>query len=229
MMEQLRLELRQAAEPKLREFNRRIISDTRYPILGVRTPTVRALAKKAAGDWRSLLEAEPECYEEVQAVGLALAYAREPFSEKTEGLRRLLPRLDSWGLTDTIVPTLKPRAGELEQVWQFAMECLDSQLEYTVRFGIVLMLDYFLTEDYMPRVAQAITAIRDPRYYVNMARAWLLAEMATKDLDRVLRLLESGTLDLFTHNMTIRKLRESLRFTRELKDGLLPLKRKEEQ
>ena len=228
-MDQLRLALRQAAEPKLRGFNERIICDTNYPILGVRTPTVRALAKGAAKDWRTLLEVEAASYEEVQVIGLALAYAREPFSQKEEGLRRLLPRLDSWGLTDTIAPTLKPRSGELDRVWRFALECLDSQREYTVRFGILLMLDYFLTEAYIPKVAERIAGIRDPRYYVNMARAWLLAELATKDLDRVLDLLKSGVLDLFTHNMTIRKMRESLRFTKEQKDALLPLKRKEVQ
>lgn len=223
-------QLEAASEEKLRAFNQRIVSDTRYPILGVRTPAVRALAKKLAKNWRELLmEAQFQSYEETLAVGLAIAYAKDPLPDKLDGLRTLLPKLDSWGMTDTIAPTLKPKEKDLGLVWEFAGECLTSEREYTVRFGIILMLDDFLTPEFLPKVQERILGIRDERYYVNMARAWLLAEMGTKDFGRVYRLLESGSLDLFTHNMTIRKMRESYRITKEQKEAVLPLKRKEEK
>lgn len=43
------------------------------------------------------------------------------------------------------------------------------------------------------------------------------------------QLLRNGQLDLFTHNMTIRKIRESYRISAEQKTAAAALKRKEEK
>ena len=230
MREKILCSLCDAAEERTRAFNQRIISDTGYPILGVKMPVMRRLAKKAAPQWRELLsQARFESYEETVTVGLALAYGKQPLGDKLDALRQLLPRLDSWGMTDTIVPTLKVRPEDLGTAWDFAGECLDSDLEYTVRFGIIMMLDYFLIAQYIPQVVERIVEIRDRRYYVQMAAAWLLAELGTQDFERVMQALRDGTLDVFTHNMTIRKMRESYRITPEQKQAAAALNRKEEK
>lgn len=114
-------------------------------------------------------------------------------------------------------------------MWDFALECLETDGEFSRRFGIVLMLRYFLIEPYISLVVQRVTALRDTRYYVRMACAWLLAELAVSQPQRVLDILESHNLDIFTHNMTIRKMRESYRVTEEYKAAALPLRRKENQ
>ena len=60
-----------------------------------------------------------------------------------------------------------------------------------------------------------------------MAAAWLLAEMGVHDCGRVMDILRSGVLDEFTHNMTIRKMRESYRISQDMKTAAAALKRKE--
>ncbi|MBP3305957.1 MAG: DNA alkylation repair protein [Oscillospiraceae bacterium] len=226
---ELRRELEKLAEPSLEPFQKRIVSDTRYPMLCVRVPNMRSLAKKAAReDWRWLVsQCEYTYYEEVLTAGLAAAYAGATLADRLSVLwEYLIPKLDSWAMTDTIVPTLKIKESERPLAWEFACRCIDAEPEYTRRFGIVMLMDYFLTEEFIPLVEEKISSIVDERYYVRMAAAWLLAEMGVSDFERVRRLLESGTLDLFTQNITIRKLRESYRITPEQKAAAAAFRRK---
>lgn len=217
------------ADPSLEAYQKKIVSDTAYPMRCIRVPVLRKLARELAkDDWRDLLrEAHWEIYEEVLVLGLAVAYAKVPFREKLVPLRGLLPHLDSWAMTDSIVPTLKPRKEELPAVWAFAMECLESEMEYTRRFGVVLLLDDFLTPEHMERVTACLVSITDGRYYVRMAVAWCLAEMAVSDPDRVEDILERRVLDPFVHDMTIRKMRESYRIAPERKAAAAALRRKD--
>lgn len=231
MREELVAQIMEMTEPELAVFQKRVISDTAYPILGVRVPKLRKLAKSAArDDWRKLLrEAQYESFEEILLVGLTVGYARGSLCDRLDAIRVLLPRMDSWGLTDSIAATLKIQPSERDEAWRFAMECLVDPMEYTVRFGILVLLDYFLTSETIPDVANQLTKIVDTRYYVRMAVAWCFAEMAVHDMERVFNVLKSGTLDCFTHNMTIRKMRESHRITHEQKAVALSLKRKEDK
>lgn len=219
------------SDPTVAPYQNKIVSDTGYPMRCIRMPVLRKLAQTAArGDWRGLLaDARFETYEEVMVIGLAVAYAKVPLADKLEALRLLIPRLDSWALTDCIVPTLKIKENDKELAWELAMECLADEKEYTIRFGIILLLDYFLTPDTIPQTADCLTSIRDGRYYVRMAVSWCLAEMAVHDFDRVKRMLENGILDTLTHNMTIRKMRESYRITADQKTAVTALRRKEKK
>lgn len=222
--------LRELAEPEFAAYQRKIVSDSRYPMLYIRVPKLRKLARELAkSDWRSVMaHAQFETYEETLTLGLMLAYARAPFAEKQAYLWDLLPKLDSWAMTDTIAPTLKPAQRELPLVWAFAVACTHHEAEYTRRFGLILMLDYFLTPQWIPAVEQVVLELQDERYYVGMALSWLLAEMAVHDYSRVVALLRARRLEPFVHNMTIRKIRESYRFSQEQKAEVMLLKRKGE-
>lgn len=178
--DRLREHLNALVDTTVLPYQNAVITDTHYPILGIRMGPLRALARQIAReDWQSLLRPVSfETYEQALVTGLAVAYAPVPFWQKAQALRTLLPHLDSWAMTDSIVPTLKPRREELEQVRRFALACLAAPEEYTVRFGVILLLDYFLTPGETDWTARQLTAIRDERYYVRMAVAWCLAEMA---------------------------------------------------
>ena len=209
---------------------KKVISDTKYPMLCVRMEPVRRVAKQAAkGDWLSLTEGPFVYYEEVLCAGLAVAYAKAPLRERLEGLRRLLPYMDSWGMTDSIVTTLRFSDAERPLLWEFALECLAGAGEYTVRFGVVLMLRFFMTEAEIPEVARRLLSLRDRRYYVQMAVAWCFAEMAVTDFEIVEKVLQAGELSLFIHNKTIQKMRESYRISAEKKEAALRLRRKKHE
>lgn len=226
---QLRKCLEAMTDSTVLPYQNAVITDTRYPMLGIRVGKLRQLARQIAReDWQSLTQpCSFETYEQVLVTGLIIAYARVPFDRKTNALRTILPCLDSWAMTDTIVPTLKPRKQELEQVRAFALECLAGQEEYTVRFGVIMLMDYFLTQEETAWTAEQLTAIRDERYYVRMAVAWCLAEMAVHDPQRVLQILREGKLDTFTHRKTIQKMQESLRISPQLQQEAKLLKERQ--
>ena len=222
--------LRSAADPAYAAYQKKIICDTDYPMLFVRMPDLRKIVKAAKDDWKVLAEACLfSCYEEVMAVCLAVAGAKAPLPERLSVLRPLLDRMDSWGLTDSIVPTLGVRPDERPAAWEFAQGCIRSDLEYVRRFGIVMLLHYFLIPGYVEDVVEAIVSVCDSRYYVRMACAWTLAEMAVNDPRRVMGVLAEGKLDRFVHNMTIRKIRESLRISKDVKAEAAAYIRKEEK
>lgn len=224
----IRISLSYAAEPNYADFQRKIVSDTAYPIAGVRMPALRKLAKQIAlGNWHpALLTSHFESYEEVMLCGLVIAYAPVCLEQKLQLLRRYLPFVDSWALTDSIAPTLRIAREERGMLWSFAEACIADAHEYTVRFGIVLMLHFFLSEENIPQVVRLLTAIRDKRYYVQMAVAWCLAEAAVHNFPIVEDILRRNCLDSFTHRKTIQKMRESYRITKEQKEILALLRRK---
>lgn len=220
--------LRAMAEEGYAAFQQKLVPDTSYPILGVRLPQLRRLARqKAREDWKAALAEPFAYYEQVLLAGLTIAYARAPLEEKLEAIWALLPRLDSWAFTDSIAPTLKVREEELPRLWAFAQCCLESPAAYTRRFGLILLLDDFLVPAYWDRAAEAVMALRDDRYYVQMAAAWLTAELAAQQFDLAAAMLRSGRLDAFTHNKAIQKMRESYRISPEQKAYVHTLKRKE--
>ncbi len=226
---EVRLWLENQGEARILKYENAVITDTRLPIRGIRMPVMRQTARELSrGPWQQLLQqAQWDSFEEVLLLGLTAAYAKLPFEQKIPYIRQLLPHLDSWAHTDSIAPTLKPLSGELESVWNFAVECLESEEEYTVRFGILLFLDYFIDTGRLPQVLELLTDLHDERYYVRMAQAWCLAEIAVKHPQPVLDALKSGKLDCFTHNKTIQKMRESYRILPEYKEAAAALKRKE--
>ncbi len=215
--------------PEIKKYENTVITDTRLPIRGIRMKDLRQMAKKLSGDdWRRFFsQAQWDSFEEVLLLGLTVAYAREDFAAKLPYLQQLLPHLDSWAHTDSIVPTLKLRPSDRQAAWEFAIACLGSARQYSVRFGIIMLMDYFLTEDRLPHTLTLLVNITDERYYVQMAVAWCLAEIAVTHFQAVESVLESGVLDSFTHNKTIQKMRESYRISAEQKERALALKRKD--
>lgn len=219
--------LLERCRPSMASYLKKVVSDTHYPMLCVPVPQVRSIAKSAAKeDYADLLTGPFGSFEQLLCTGLTVAYAKAPLAQRLGGLRQLLPYLDSWALTDCIFPTLRFSEGERPLLWDFAMECLESEGEYTVRSGVVLLLRFFLTEQDVPRVHQRLVRLHDSRYYVQMAVAWCFAEMAVTDFTIVEKALESGELELFIHNKTIQKIRESYRIPAEKKEAALRLRRK---
>lgn len=208
--------LKALAEPEYAAFASRLCS-TRYPMLGVRLPKLRAMAKELCrSDWRAYLRAPTgETFEEVMLRGMVLAGAPCPLEEKLENTEAYLPLPDCWSLTDSVVPTYRFRKGELETVRRFFAPYLQASGTFEVRFALIVLLDYFLCPEYEQWVADMVLKVDSNEYYVNMARAWILATLAVRRPDLTFRILEEGRLDPFTHRKTISKLCDSYRISAE--------------
>lgn len=110
-------------------------------------------------------------------------------------------------------------------MYEFVLPYLKSQNEYEVRFAVVILMQYFVTDEYINDVLKIYDDIRHNGYYVKMAVAWGISICYVKYRDITLEYLASCNLDDFTYNKSVQKMIESFRVSREDKEMLRSMKR----
>lgn len=228
-IEIIREKLKEISEPEYAKFNKKLCPDTKKQVLGIRIPKLRVLAKEILKeeDWRNFIEnADINCFEETILKGLVIAYSKIDLKEKLILVKEFIPNMDSWAITDTFCPTLKINPKDLEEVWRFILPYTKSDKEFEARFSIIMMLDYYITEEYVDKVIKAIDEIENNAYYVQMAKAWVIAEIGIKFNEKAMKYLEGeNKLDKFTYNKALQKMIESYRISDETKILLRSMKR----
>ena len=101
---------------------------------------------------------------------------------------------------------------------------IKSKDTYTLRFGIGMLMQHFLDEDFKPEYLEWVSNIKSEEYYVNMMIAWFFATALAKQYEIAIPYIENKKLDTWCHNKTIQKSIESFRITSEQKDYLRSLK-----
>ncbi len=229
-IEDIRRKLEDLSEPEYAEFNKKLCPDTSKRIFGIRIPALRNLAKEIVKEdnWKEVIEqADIKCFEETLLKGLVIGYAKIDIDEKLELMKKFIPNMDSWAITDTFCPTLKIKDKDLEKVWNFILPYAKSSKEFEARFCVIMMLDYYITEEYIDKVITTIDKIENNAYYVQMAKAWVIAEIGIKFNDKAMKYLEGANkLDKFTYNKSLQKMIESYRISDEQKTILRKMKRK---
>ena len=208
-------------------FNQRIVN-TKMPVIGVRVPDLRRLARElapdmSAADISKLLTAKNESFDYVLLCGLLITHARLDDRVAIDLAKQYLPHVDSWAHIDTFVEKKRRFAGDIW--WDFALECLQSEAEFTVRYGVISLMTNFLDEAHIDQVFAALRDIKHDGYYVKMALAWLYATAAVHFFELTLAELENGHTDAWTRNKAYQKMRESRRFTPEQQAVILKKKK----
>ena len=227
-MEKIRDKLLELQDEKYREFNKKLCPDTNLEILGIRIPILRNLAKELVKeDYRPYLDnIENTYFEEVLLEGFIIGYSKVNIDEKLELIKHFVPKIDSWEISDTFCPTLKIKEKDKEKVWKFILPYLKSDKEFEVRFAVIMMLDYYIVEEYVDKVIIELDKIENNGYYAKMAVAWTLAEIGIKYNEKAMQYLKGkNNLDEFTYNKTLQKLRESYRISKEQKEELKKMKK----
>lgn len=234
LLEEMRQKLRQSAEEGYKDFNASIVPGGGDAMLGVRIPALRELAKKAAKEYgysylSEIEKAEQEgnvYHEELLLHGLIIGYLKCGTEERKVLLNRFVPAISNWAVCDSSCMTYKFMKKNPEEWFSYLVSYTESRREYEIRFGIVCMLDHFVTEDYVDAVLKILEGIRHEGYYVKMAAAWAVSVCYVKFPERTKYILLEGKLDDFTHNKSIQKIRESYRVSKEEKEFVKSLKRK---
>ncbi|MBP1931084.1 DNA alkylation repair protein [Ammoniphilus resinae] len=197
-------------------------------IIGVRMPQLRKCAKGIAkGDWRAYLEqAECQYFEEVMLQGLVIGYVKTDVEEILHYVAEFIPKIDNWSVCDSFCTGLKFTKLNMERVWEFLQPYLTSEKEYEQRFGVVMLLDYYINEDYIDQVLKCLDTARHEGYYVKMAVAWAISICYVKLPKPTMAYLTSNTLDDFTYNKALQKITESYRVDEETKKIIRSMKRK---
>ena len=198
-------------------FNQRIVN-TKMPVIGVRVPDLRRLARELAPDMgvaniSKLLTVQNKSFDYVLLCGLLITHARLDDQTAIDLTKQYLPHVDSWAHIDVFVEKKRRFAGEVW--WDFALECLQNEDEFTVRYGVISLMTNFLDEAHIDQVFTALRGVKHDGYYVKMALAWLYATTAVHFFDLTLAELENEHIDAWTRNKSYQKMRESRRFMPE--------------
>lgn len=219
--EQLEAKLTELAEPKYRDFSGKL-TPTAYPMLGVRIPALRKLAVDAPPP----AEIRPTSFEKVMVRGFATARAKLPIGAYLDGVEAFLPYIDNWAVCDCVTSSLKPVAKNRAAAYDRFLRLADAGSAWERRFLAVLLMDYYLDEEYIDRVLDVYRDMRQGEYYVDMAIAWALSVALVKFYDKTRDRLAAGTYSTFVTNKAIQKARESYRIPPERKAELTAYKRR---
>lgn len=197
-------------------------------IVGVRLPLLRKLAKELAkGDWREYMKvAQDEYYEEVMLQGMVLGYVKDDIEEVLSYIEDFIPKIDNWSVCDSFCIGLKFTKLNRSRVWDFLQPYLSSKQEFEMRFGIVMLLNFYLEENYIDRVFILLDRAKHEGYYVKMAVAWAISICYIKFPEKTMEYLKNNTLDDFTYNKGLQKITESLRVDKETKALIRSMKRR---
>ena len=215
------------ADEKYRQFHSGLVPGADN-IVGVRLPKLRKLAQELSqGDWREyILTAHSDYYEEIMLQGLVIGYAKTDIEEVLRYVAAFVPKIANWGICDSFCNSLKITKKHMARVWQFLQPYLRSQQEFELRFGIVMLLSYFVVDEYIDRVLLILDSAKHEGYYVKMAVAWAISICFIKYPDKTLLYLKQSTLDDITYNKALQKITESFQVDKEMKIMIRSMKRK---
>ncbi len=221
----IRAALFAAPDLKYRDFQAKLIpnlaGDT---MIGVRTPELRKMARQLAKrpDVGNFLKDLPHRYFDENQIHAFILSDMKDYDRCIEEVNLFLPFVDNWATCDQMSPKVfkKHRPELLTQIRQW----IRSRHTYTVRFGIGMLLQHYLDEDFDPDYPALVGGIHSEEYYINMMIAWYFATALAKQYEAVIPWLEEKRLELWVHNKTIQKAIESYRISAEQKAYLRTLK-----
>ena len=225
ILDEIKNELFKMKDEKYRDFNSKLIPTVdKENMIGVRTPELRKYAKQLVKreDLREFLHSAPHKYfDENQLHAFILAEIKD-FGVCIEEVKNFLPYIDNWATCDQLSPKVFKKYRK--ELLLHIKEWIKSDKTYIVRFGIGMLMEHFLDEDFTPAYPEMVAEIRSEEYYINMMTAWYFATALAKQYEKVLSFIENKKLDTWTHNKAIQKAVESYRITDEQKTYLKGLK-----
>jgi len=224
--EKIRALLFELQDRQYKEFHQKLMPTVPHErVIGVRVPALRRLSKRLAGsaEAEDFMRAAPHFYYEENNLHAFLIEHIGDFDAALSATEEFLPYIDNWATCDLFSPKVfgAHRDGLLPAVRRWAT----SGQTYTVRYGIGMLMRWYLDGDFKPEYLAWAAEARSEEYYVNMMRAWYFATALAKQPSAVWPWLEQGRLDVWTHNKTIQKAIESWRIAPEDKQRLRALRR----
>ena len=210
---------------KYRDFHAKLMPTVdKGTVIGVRTPELRKFAKEYGKTEMAkiFLQVLPhQYYEENNLHGLLIEQIKD-YEQCIEELERFLPYIDNWATCDLLaVRTVKKHLDLfIKEIYRW----MESEHTYTIRFGMNMLMRYYLEDEIKLEYPEKVAAVRSEEYYVNMMRAWYFATALAKQYEKILPFLEEQRMDVWTHNKTIQKATESYRITPEQKEYLRTLR-----
>ncbi len=228
MKEEIKKKIIELSDEKYKEFHSKLCPGTNN-IIGVRVPILRNYAKELFNEqtWKETIkQIDNEYYEEIMLQGMIIGLAKkEDINNILQYVEKYVPKIDNWALCDIFCAGLKITQKNKEKVWNFIQKYLKSDKEFEIRFAIVMILDYFIDEEYLKKDFKIFDQIHHEGYYVKMAVAWAISICIIKYYDETIQYLKEAQIDNWTYNKAIQKAIESYRISDEKKQNLRKMKK----
>ena len=153
MKQKIKEKLLELADPKYKEFHSGLCPGTDN-IIGVRVPVLRNYAKELAKEYQInelLKQIDNQYYEEIMLQGMLIGLAKQDFKTIQKQIEEFVPKIDNWAVCDVFCAGLKVTKKKKEEMWHFIQKYLLSDQEFEIRFGVVMILDYYIEEDYLEK------------------------------------------------------------------------------
>ncbi len=219
-------ELKKEADLKYKAFHSGLGINNDY-LIGIPIPKCRMFAKEISKtDYISFIKLNThKTYEERLIHGLLIGYIKEDIDTILKLFSDYITYIDNWALCDSPISNLHIIKNNLDYCFPFVLECLQNDNEWHKRVGYVILLTYYINDDYLNKIYELCDANQKDSYYVKMAIAWLISICYIKYPDETLNYLKHNQLDNWTHNKAIQKIRESNRVPKSDKEKILKYKR----
>lgn len=210
---------------KYRNFHKKILN-TDQQLIGIRTPILKKIAKEISkGNYKSFISIlKYTYYEESTIHGLILGYLQISIKELENLIDKFLLHNNNWATNDLTCSNLKIfKKTDFEHIYKY----INSPNAWTIRFGLVIILSYYINEQNIDKILYICDNIKNREYYVQMAIAWTLSICFIKQKKQTYHYLLNNNLNNFTMNKTIAKIRDSYRVDDNDKEKLKKLRREE--
>ena len=195
-------------------------------VIGIRTPLLKCMAKEISkGNYVEFLELiGNNYYEEITLYGFIVCNIRE-LDISIKYLDIYKNRINNWASCDLFCSSYKIVKKNKDYFWKYINSNIISSNMWIRRLCFVLILSYYIEDDYLDDIFVLCDKYNTSDYYVEMAVAWLISICYIKYSDRTLKYIRNNKLNDFTHNKIISKIRDSYRVSIEEKEMLNLLKK----
>ncbi|KES18662.1 DNA alkylation repair enzyme [Gilliamella apicola SCGC AB-598-I20] len=227
MREKIRKELEIIAEENYRIFAAKLIPNIDN-LLGVRLPKLRKIAKKIVQlDYEYYLAMDNHLYfEELMLQGMIIGEIKLPWTERSRYVKQFISKINNWSVCDSFCCGLKFEVSEKELVWEFLQPYFASDKPYDIRFAVVMLLFYFVDDEYAQKAFTLFDQIKNDDYYVKMAVAWAISIYFRELPTLTMSYLQKNQLDDWIYNKALQKITESLKVDSSTKIIIRSMKRK---
>lgn len=227
MKQKIKQELKELQDKKYQEFHKGLCPGITN-IIGIRVPVLRNYAKDLLKHYEIteiMQNLDNKYYEEILLEGMLIGLSKKDYETTIKYIEQFVPKINSWAVCDTFCAGLKITKKHKEEMFEFLQKYLKSHKEFEIRFGVVMLLDYYIEEKYLNQLFEIFDSIENKEYYVQMAIAWAISICLIKFYDKTCEYLKIAKLDDFTYNKALQKGIESYRITKEQKEYLRKIKR----
>lgn len=211
----IKSELYSLQDPAYREFSLNLLPGVTN-LIGVRLPELRKISKKCR-----LEELTDDTFEEVMLQGMVIGHFSS-FEKFVPACLKFLPKIDNWSICDSFVSGLAITKKYEKEMFLFLKSLISSPHVFTRRFVLVMLLRYYIKEEYLDSIFIILRTIKKEEYYVKMAYAWCLTELYTEFPEEVIKILEDRaySIDKWLLGKIVSKIKDSRKISLEYKNKI---------